>query len=187
MHDRDDPFDIFSQQARGNHALYEQMRTDDPVHRAIDPQSGQVVWFLTRYDDCVSFMKDRRFSKEDRTRSGVRGDTHDSINRNMLNLDEPDHTRLKTLVGAKKTGLIRYSEHIEGNGDAFFSEACRAGLEGIVSKRRDQPHQAGRHGGRFVHLRPSYCVYRGLSSASESALRYSCAPPGSGKGAHGDR
>jgi bifunctional non-homologous end joining protein LigD len=56
-------------------------------------------------------------------------------------------TRLKTLVGAKKTGLIRYSEHIEGNGDAFFSEACRAGLEGIVSKRRDQPHQAGRHGG----------------------------------------
>ena len=56
-------------------------------------------------------------------------------------------TRLKKLVGAKKTGLIRYSEHIEGNGDAFFSEACRAGLEGIVSKRRDQPHQAGRHGG----------------------------------------
>jgi bifunctional non-homologous end joining protein LigD len=56
-------------------------------------------------------------------------------------------TRLKQLVGAKKTGLIRFSEHIEGNGDAFFAEACRAGLEGIVSKRRDQPHHAGRHGG----------------------------------------
>jgi bifunctional non-homologous end joining protein LigD len=54
--------------------------------------------------------------------------------------------RLKKLVGTKKTGPIRYSEHIEGNGNAFFAEACRAGLEGIVSKRRDKPYRAGRHG-----------------------------------------
>jgi bifunctional non-homologous end joining protein LigD len=55
--------------------------------------------------------------------------------------------RLKTLVGGRATGRIRFSEHIEGNGEAFFAEACRAGLEGIVSKRRDQPYRAGRHGG----------------------------------------
>jgi DNA ligase D-like protein (predicted ligase) len=55
--------------------------------------------------------------------------------------------RLKKLVGAKKTGPIRYSDHIQGNGNAFFAEACRAGLEGIVSKRRDEPYRAGRHGG----------------------------------------
>jgi bifunctional non-homologous end joining protein LigD len=54
---------------------------------------------------------------------------------------------LKKLVGGRSIGRIRFSEHIEGNGDAFFSEACRAGLEGIVSKRRDQPYRAGRHGG----------------------------------------
>src|SRR5690349_41889 len=54
--------------------------------------------------------------------------------------------RLKKLVGTKKTGPIRYSEHIEGNGNAFFAEACRAGHEGIVSKRRDRPYRAGRHG-----------------------------------------
>ena len=54
---------------------------------------------------------------------------------------------LKKLVGNRSTGRIRFSEHIEGNGQAFFSEACRAGLEGIVSKRRDQPYRAGRHGG----------------------------------------
>ena len=56
-------------------------------------------------------------------------------------------TRLKRLVGAKKTGPVRYSEHIHGGGDAFFAEACRAGLEGIVSKRGDEPYRAGRHGG----------------------------------------
>jgi bifunctional non-homologous end joining protein LigD len=54
---------------------------------------------------------------------------------------------LKKLVGGRSTGRIRFSEHIEGNGEAFFAEACRSGLEGIVSKRRDQPYRAGRHGG----------------------------------------
>jgi bifunctional non-homologous end joining protein LigD len=54
---------------------------------------------------------------------------------------------LKRLVGGRSTGRIRFSEHIDGNGEAFFAEACRAGLEGIVSKRRDQPYRAGRHGG----------------------------------------
>jgi bifunctional non-homologous end joining protein LigD len=60
---------------------------------------------------------------------------------------EARKARLKKLVGARKTGRIRFSEHIDGNGDAFFGQACRAGLEGIVSKRRDQPYRAGRHGG----------------------------------------
>ena len=60
---------------------------------------------------------------------------------------EERKARLKKLVGAKKTGRIRFSEHIDGNGEAFFEHACRAGLEGIVSKRRDQPYRAGRHGG----------------------------------------
>ena len=60
---------------------------------------------------------------------------------------EERKARLKQLVGAKKSGRIRFSEHIEGSGRAFFDQACGAGLEGIVSKRRDQPYRAGRHGG----------------------------------------
>jgi ATP-dependent DNA ligase len=30
--------------------------------------------------------------------------------------------------------MIRYSEHINGNGDEFFKHACEYGIEGIVSK-----------------------------------------------------
>jgi bifunctional non-homologous end joining protein LigD len=56
-------------------------------------------------------------------------------------------TRLKTLVGRGKTGRIRYSDHVDGSGQSVFDQACRVGLEGIISKRRDQPHQPGRHGG----------------------------------------
>jgi len=99
------PFDIFSPEAHGNHQLYERMRSDDPVHRAVDPQTGHTFWFLTRYDDCVSFMKDKRFGKEFRARlpsnlleTWSPTDTYDIINRHMLNLDEPDHNRLKSLV-----------------------------------------------------------------------------------------
>ncbi|HEX5031263.1 MAG TPA: DNA ligase D [Candidatus Eisenbacteria bacterium] len=41
---------------------------------------------------------------------------------------------------------IRYSDHVVGNGPAVFQEACRRGLEGIVSKRRDAPYRGGRVG-----------------------------------------
>jgi bifunctional non-homologous end joining protein LigD len=43
--------------------------------------------------------------------------------------------------------VLRFSEAFEGEGPAVFREACRLGLEGIVSKRADQPHHAGRAGG----------------------------------------
>jgi bifunctional non-homologous end joining protein LigD len=49
---------------------------------------------------------------------------------------------LKKLVG---DGLvIRYSDHVQGNGAAFFAEAYRMGLEGIVSKRTESRYHASR-------------------------------------------
>jgi bifunctional non-homologous end joining protein LigD len=39
---------------------------------------------------------------------------------------------------------LRYSDHVVGGGDAFFREACRLKLEGVVAKRRDAPYTAGR-------------------------------------------
>lgn len=53
---------------------------------------------------------------------------------------------LRSLLGRKsKTGQIRYSEHRSGNGARMLAEACRLGLEGIVSKRVDRPYRSGRH------------------------------------------
>lgn len=40
--------------------------------------------------------------------------------------------------------IVRFSEHIAGSGDALVRHACRIGLEGIVSKRADQPYRSGR-------------------------------------------
>ena len=59
---------------------------------------------------------------------------------------EERKARLRALLGRrKKTSRIRYSEDVSGHGREFFDKACRLGLEGIISKRRDQPHRNGRH------------------------------------------
>jgi bifunctional non-homologous end joining protein LigD len=46
-------------------------------------------------------------------------------------------------VGSR--GLIRYSEHFEGNGDTFFKHACEYGIEGIVSKLADSRYESTRN------------------------------------------
>lgn len=45
-----------------------------------------------------------------------------------------------------KTGKVRYSEHLAGDGARMLAEACRLGLEGLVSKHIDRPYRSGRNG-----------------------------------------
>jgi bifunctional non-homologous end joining protein LigD len=57
---------------------------------------------------------------------------------------EERKARLLQLIGRRQAGRIRYTEHFDGHGGDVFDRACRLGLEGIVSKRRDLPYQPGR-------------------------------------------
>ena len=44
-----------------------------------------------------------------------------------------------------KAGIgIRFNEHMQGDGETVFRHACKLGLEGIVSKRKDSPYRSGR-------------------------------------------
>ena len=40
---------------------------------------------------------------------------------------------------------VRYADHIEAQGTAFFDQACRMGLEGIISKRASSHYQSTRN------------------------------------------
>jgi bifunctional non-homologous end joining protein LigD len=51
---------------------------------------------------------------------------------------------LQQLVAGAGGGAIRYSDHVVGQGKEVFENACRMGMEGIVSKRRDMPYTPGR-------------------------------------------
>jgi len=66
---------------------------------------------------------------------------------------EPLLTRKEVLEGLlrknpknKHRDLIRYSEHTIGTGAGtrLFQQACERSLEGIISKRSDQPYRSGR-------------------------------------------
>ncbi len=39
---------------------------------------------------------------------------------------------------------IWFNDHIEDDGPTVFRHACKLGLEGIVSKRKDSPYRSGR-------------------------------------------
>src|SRR5262249_16047414 len=59
---------------------------------------------------------------------------------------DPLEVRKATLASivAKAGAGIRFNEHIEGDGPTVFAHACKMGLEGIVSKRRDSSYRSGR-------------------------------------------
>jgi cytochrome P450 len=103
-----DRFGIFTSAARANpQAVYRQMREQDPVHLALGPVTGNNFWFVTRYEDCITALKDQRLGKEFRkklppemvaARFGQSEPVFEMMNRNMLFVDPPDHTRLRGLV-----------------------------------------------------------------------------------------
>jgi ATP-dependent DNA ligase len=55
---------------------------------------------------------------------------------------EERKARLARLLARMPAG-IQYTEHLEGDGAAIFSHACRLGAEGIVSKHREHPYRSG--------------------------------------------
>jgi len=58
----------------------------------------------------------------------------------------PLEVRKATLASivAKASPGIRFNEHIEGDGPTVFAHACKLGLEGVVSKRKDSAYRSGR-------------------------------------------
>ena len=59
---------------------------------------------------------------------------------------DPLESRRATLemILAKAGSGIRFNEHMEGDGETVFRHACKLGLEGIVSKRKDSAYRSGR-------------------------------------------
>ncbi len=51
---------------------------------------------------------------------------------------------LRDLLDRSSLQRVRFSDHVAGNGEAFFRQACEHGLEGVVSKRVDAPYRSRR-------------------------------------------
>jgi hypothetical protein len=59
------------------------------------------------------------------------------------------HSVLMTVDGERTRSTayddyLAFNEHMEGDGETVFRHACKLGLEGIVSKRKDSAYRSGR-------------------------------------------
>src|SRR6266478_6730309 len=71
---------------------------------------------------------------------------------------------------------IWFNDHIEGDGPTVFRHACKLGLEGIVSKRKDSPYRSGRSNDWLRSKNPA-CAAVKRASGPEPASRSRQAPP----------
>jgi cytochrome P450 PksS len=98
--------DISSAAFKANpYPYFARLRTEAPVHRVPLP-GRQVAWLITRYEDVAAMLKDPRFVKDRRHVQSPEQAAREPwipgflkpLQQNMLDLDEPDHTRLRGLV-----------------------------------------------------------------------------------------
>ena len=81
--------------------VYRRLRATSPVHR-ITGTDGQPAWLVTRFDDVRTALADPRLSldKTHAREGSYRGlSLPPALDANLLNMDPPDHTRLRRLVG----------------------------------------------------------------------------------------
>jgi cytochrome P450 len=85
---------------------YAWLREHSPVHRTTLP-SGVEAWLITRYADARQALADSRLSKNPahhsvsahaKGRVGIPGERSADLMTHLLNIDPPDHTRLRRLV-----------------------------------------------------------------------------------------
>ncbi|WP_019854716.1 cytochrome P450 family protein [Actinopolyspora mortivallis] len=87
---------------------YARMRENDPTRR-VKTVTGMPVWLVTRYADAKAALTDQRLRKDYReirrvmdNKAAEEGAEHpdigDAVQAHMLNMDPPDHTRLRKLV-----------------------------------------------------------------------------------------
>jgi bifunctional non-homologous end joining protein LigD len=59
---------------------------------------------------------------------------------------------------APRLGVVRFADHVEGDGLALFEAAERHGLEGVVAKRAESVYETGRRSPRWIKLRVPRCT-----------------------------
>jgi len=116
-----DPFSLANDPAfmADPYPAYSSLRNAGPLRRAVTPD-GKPVWLVTRYADVRALLNDPRLSlnKRNSAKAGYRGFAlPPALDANLLNIDPPDHTRLRRLVSREFTArrvdeLRPYVQHL---------------------------------------------------------------------------
>ena len=124
--------DIVSPNFKANpFPIFARLRAEEPVCSTKLPDKTR-VWLLSRYEDVNALFKDERFTKERRkamTAEQLRKQpwippVFRPLERTMLDLDPPDHTRLRTLV--QKAFTPRLVEQMRSRTESLAEELLDA-------------------------------------------------------------
>src|SRR5215210_5702481 len=104
------------------HPFYARLRAEAPIWRTT-LRDKRTAWVVTHYDDVAGVLKDNRIAKdvlnaqdpEQQAREPWVPGFLKPLERNMLDVDEPDHRRLRTLVSKAFTPRLieRLRQRIE--------------------------------------------------------------------------
>ena len=131
-------FNPFDPEFRKNpHPFYDRLRTEEPVHRT---PLGFVV--LTRYEDVVNTLRNNDFSRDIEVNANLpesptrKFRRENERSKSMLNLDPPDHTRLRRLVSKSFTpsAIEKLRPKIQQLVDDALANAKRTGHLELVEE-----------------------------------------------------
>jgi cytochrome P450 len=134
--------DVASPAFKANpYPAYARWRDEMPVSRVTLPD-GQSAWLVTRFDDVVTVLKDPRFGKDKRkvltaeqlARLPWIPAMLKPLERNMLDVDEPDHTRLRGLVSQAFTPRLveKMRSRIQALTDELLDAVERKGRMDLI-------------------------------------------------------
>jgi cytochrome P450 len=111
--------------------FYARLRAEAPVWR-VTLRDRRTAWLITRYEDVARVLKDDTFAKdklnamdpEQRAKTPWVPGFLKPLERNMLDLDDPDHVRLRALVS--KAFTPRLIERLRGRIEALCEELLDA-------------------------------------------------------------
>jgi len=131
-------FNPFDPEFRKNpHPFYDRLRTEEPVHRT---PLGFVV--LTRYEDVANTLRNNDFSRDIEVNANLpesptrKFRRENERSKSMLNLDPPDHTRLRRLVSKSFTpsAIEKLRPKIQQLVDDALANAKRTGHLELVEE-----------------------------------------------------
>ncbi|ATL81894.1 cytochrome P450 [Streptomyces malaysiensis subsp. malaysiensis] len=111
------------------HGVYARLRQVSPVHRTTTPD-GAPVWVVTRYQDVRAALTDPRLSLNKanaRTVGRYQSSMPPELDAHLVNMDPPDHTRLRRLV--VKAFTARHVENLRPRIQASTDELLNAVTE----------------------------------------------------------
>ncbi|PYC82734.1 cytochrome P450 [Streptomyces tateyamensis] len=128
--------------ASNPYPAYAWLREHAPVYKAQLP-SGVEAWLVTRYTDARQALADSRLSKNPahhdesahaKGKTGIPGERSANLMTHLLNIDPPDHTRLRRLVSKAFTPgrVAGFEPQVQSLADRLLSEFSGAGAADLI-------------------------------------------------------